>query len=240
MPDRIVSRDIGLAKVVERQMRNWELARTQAHAEKPPPDQEQDQGVFDFVTMANDVGGGGGDIGNMLGERLGWPVFDREILSAMAADDAVRMRMYQSMDERDLNWFEEAMRTFIRGEFHKNDYFHRLTETLLCLARQSHAVYVGRASDLILPKTKGLRVKVVCSLERRVASFAQHTGMALKDAARQVERIHRERATFIWNNFQIDILDPTRFDLLINTERFTPEHAVEIILHAMQQRAIGT
>lgn len=240
MPDRIVSRDMGLAKVVERQMRNWELARAQVPAERTPAGEDPDRDVFDFVTMANDVGGGGGDIGNMLGERLGWPVFDREILSAMAADDAVRMRMYQSMDERDLNWFEEAMRTFIRGEFHKNDYFHRLTETLLCLARKSHAVFVGRASDLILPRNKGLRVKVICTLERRVANFARHTGLSDREAARQVERIHRERATFIWNNFQIDILDATRFDLLIHAERFTPAQAVEIILHAMQQRGIGT
>jgi len=239
MPDRITSGNTGLTKVVERQMRNWELARAQTQRPKTGPSGPADYGVFDFVTIANDVGGGGGDIGNMLGERLGWPVFDREILSAMAADDEVRTRMYRSMDERDIGWFEEAMRTFIRGEFQKNDYFHRLTETLLCLARQSHAIFIGRSSDLILPRNKGLRVKVICSYERRLANFAKHSGGTLKEAAKQVERISRERAAFIWHNFQIDILEPTRFDLLIHTERFTPQQAVELILQAMRLRGIA-
>jgi cytidylate kinase len=127
----------------------------------------------------------------------------------------------------------------IRGEYQKNDYFHRLTETLLCLARQSHAIFIGRSSDLILPKNKGLRVKVICSYEHRLANFAKHSGGTLKEAAKQVERISRERATFIWHNFQTDILEPTRFDLLINTERFDPQQAVELILKAMKLRGIA-
>ncbi len=239
MPDRIVSGDSNLAKVVERQMRNWELARSQALAAGEAPTKEAEKGVFDFLTTANDVGGGGGDIGTMIGERLGWPVFDREILSAMAADDEVRTRLYRSMDERDLGWFEETMRSFIHGEFHKYDYFHRLSETLLFLARKSHAVFVGRAADLILPKDRGLRVKVVCPYEMRVANFARHTGVTTKEATKQIERIHGERAAFIARHFKIDILDPTRFDLLINVSRFTPEQAVELILLAMRDRGIA-
>ncbi|HSW45366.1 MAG TPA: cytidylate kinase-like family protein [Phycisphaerae bacterium] len=239
MPDRIVLRDTGLTKAVERQMRNWELARSQSQLTSPAK-RDPNHGVFDFVSIANDVGGGGEDVVNMLSDRLNWPVFDREILSAMAADDEVRMRMYRSMDERDLNWFEEAMRTFVHGEFLKNDYFHRLTETLLCLARQSHAIFIGRAADLILPRSKGLRVKVICSYDRRLANFAARTGTTPKEAAKQVDRIHRDRAAFIYNRFQIDILEPTRFDLLIHSERFTPEQAVEIILHAMKLRGLTT
>lgn len=239
MPDRIVSGDSGLAKVVERQMRNWELARSQALAAGETPAKEKERSVYDFLTIANDIGGGGGDIGAMIGERLGWPVFDRQILSAMAADDEVRARLYRSMDERDLGWFEETMRSFAHGEFRKYDYFHRLTETLLFLARKSHAVFVGRAADLILPKDKGLRVKVICPYEMRVANFARHAGIPTKEATRQLERIHAERAAFIARHFKIDILDATRFDLLINVSRFTPQQAVEMILLAMRHRGIA-
>jgi cytidylate kinase len=146
--------------------------------------------------------------------------------------------MYHTMDERDLGWFEETMRTLVHGTAHKDDYFHRLTETVLCLARQSHAIFVGRASDLILPKTKGLRLKVICPHETRVENFSKHTGATPKEAAKQIERIHGERAAFIWKHFRIDILDPTRFDLLINVSRFTPTQAVELILTAMRDRGM--
>lgn len=239
MPERFTSGDPGLMKAVERQMRNWELAQRKPVSEGGSKTEKTDPGVFDFVTIANDVGGGGGDIGNLLGERLGWPVFDREILTAMAGNDEVRARVYHTMDERDLGWFEETMRTLVHGTAHKDDYFHRLTETLLVLARQSHAVFVGRASDLILPKNKGLRVKIVCPYEIRVENFCKHTGATPREAGKQIERIHGERAAFIWKHFKMDILDPTRFDLLINASRFTPAQAVELIMTAMRDREIS-
>ncbi len=73
----------------------------------------------------------------------------------------------------------------------------------------------------------------------RVANFARHAGIPTKEATRQLERIHAERAAFIARHFKIDILDATRFDLLINVSRFTPQQAVEMILLAMRHRGIA-
>jgi hypothetical protein len=80
-----------LGKLVERQMRNWELSRAQRPVPQPaaPPRQ-----VEDFVTISRLVEAGGQEVAHELGQRLGWPVFDREILQAMAHDDAVRARLY--------------------------------------------------------------------------------------------------------------------------------------------------
>lgn len=73
-------------RLVERQMRNWELQRAQHHAEAPA----QRAGVADFICISRDVGAGGTGLGLTLAERLGWPVFDRDILHTMAGDDSVR------------------------------------------------------------------------------------------------------------------------------------------------------
>lgn len=235
MPEKAMSRNPAMAKVVERQMRNWELGRSQQptpmSAKAPAP-------VADFITITNNVGAGGKEIGQLLAKRLDWPVFDRDILKTMAADDECRTHLYSSMDERDLGWFEETFRSFLQCEFRKNDYFHRLTETILCLARQGRAIYVGRAADLILPRSRGFRVKIYASLQYRIEHFAKTNGVDEKEAAKSVDRIDRERAAFIQQRFTIDASDPMRFDLMLNIERFNPEQVVEVILQALPMRGI--
>ncbi|UCD29428.1 MAG: cytidylate kinase-like family protein, partial [Planctomycetota bacterium] len=174
----------------------------------------------------------------MLSEKLNWPLFDRQILSVMAGDDEVRARLYETMDERDLGWIENTFRSLMQSEFHKNDYFYRLTETLLCLASQGHAIFVGRSADLILPKNKGLRVKVIASLERCAQNFAQHNDCSIEPARRKIARIEKERKDFIWNHFHIDAYEPSRFDMFINLERFTTSQAVDMILLVLKLRGV--
>jgi len=234
MAEKTTSRVHAAAHLVERQMRNWELAQ----AQRPVRSTRPGTTVFDFVTISNNVGGGGGELAAQLGKKLRWPLFDRDILTEMARNDEVRSRLYKAMDERDLGWFECAWRSFMQDDFKRDDYFHRLTETLLCLARKGPAVFVGRASDLILPKNKGLRVKVISSLDYRINSFAKANHLSLRAAAKQVNAIERGRAQFIWEHFHIELNDPARFDLLINIERFSNRQAIDLILSLLKARKI--
>lgn len=224
----------GLSRVIEKQMRNWELGRTQ----KPDVFPKSAEEVAQFVTIANVCGAGGNEISRLLSEKLGWPVFDREILTLMARDDNVRESLYRSMDERDLNWFENIFRTLMQQEFRKNDYFHRLTQVILWLTRQGPAIYVGRSADLLLPKDKGLRVKLVASLERCVENFARFNNVPPDQARREIERIERERREFVENHFHIDPHTATRFDLQIRVDCFVASQVVDIIVCGMKARGI--
>ena len=224
----------GLARLIEKQMRNWELTRSQ----RPLTMVEGGEAVAPFLTIANIVGAGGNEIAVRIAERLGWPVFDRQILSTMAGDDDVRARLYASMDERDLGWCEEAFRSLMQQEFRKNDYFPRLGETILMLARRGSAIFVGRAADLILQPHVGLRVKIIASRQRCAENFAHNVETTVENARIEVNRIETERRSFIENHFHIEPHEPTRFDLMINIERFTTAQVVEIIMGALKVRGI--
>ncbi len=231
MPERTITGDPHLAKVLEKQMRNWEIARSQSRA---PCDAEQP--LRDFITISNICGAGGKTLATALGERLGWPVFDRQLITEMARNDESRALLYRSMDERDLGWLENTCRAFMESSFNRNDYFRKLTETVLCVVRKSPAVLVGRSADLILPRDRGLRVKVVASPERCARNFAEYAGVSIEEARRQVVRIEQERRDFIWNHFRIDACEPTRFDLIVNLEQFEIGQVVEIVVAAFECR----
>jgi cytidylate kinase len=226
--------DSTVAKLVEKQMRNWEIARQQRLEHERDRQKRQ---VADFITISRAVGSAGGQVAQRLAERLGWPLFDKEILQHMAGDDHVRARLYEKMDERDTGWLESVLRWLLQGEFRKEDYFHRLSEAVLALSRQGPAIFLGRGVDLILPQKRGLRVRLVAPEEDRIREYARQNQCA-EDAARaQIARIEHERAEFVRRCFGKATADPTRFDLLINLGRFSQADAVELILAALRLRA---
>lgn len=234
MPARSSASTPGLARLVEKQMRRWEVGRQQRH-NLPAPDRPE---VQPFVTISRPAGSGAEAIAADLADRLGWPCFDRELLAAMAGDDQMRSRLYESMDERDLGWLEQLVRALAVGRYERTDYFPRLTETILSLARQSPGVFVGRGADLILPGDRGLRVRLAASPEYCVRQYAEASGVDAEHAAQALREIERERAEFLRRHFNRTDDDLTRFDVVINIERWTREQAVALILAAMRTRGL--
>lgn len=233
MLKKTMTRDPGVARAIQQHMRNWRLARVT----EPDPPAHEPRKVSEFVTISNTVGGDG-EIGSLLGQKLDWPVFDKQILNVMAVEDEQRTRIYQAMDEREIGWYEETFPFFMQTEFRRNDYFQCLTDALFCIAQDGPAVFIGRAADLILPSSKGLRVKLIASHNHRVRRFAERNGISLNEAAKQMDRISRDRRNFVGRYFNIADDEPTRFDLLLNVERIPAAQAVGLILSALKLRGI--
>ena len=228
-------RDSNTAKLVEKQMRNWEITRQQRlEVEEGPRDEE----VADFVTISQAVGSTGEEVARKLAERLGWPLFDKEILQHMAGDDQVRTRLYEKMDERDTNWLEHMIRNLLQGEYRKEDYSYRLSEAVLALARQGPAVFLGRGADFILPQDRGLRVRLLAPDDFRIAAYAQREQCDEEAARKEIARVEREREDFFRRCFGKLRADPTRFDLMINLGRMSHDEAIEVILTTLRLRGV--
>jgi len=230
-----MSSDSTVAKLVEKQMRNWEIARQQRFELEEGQPQAP---VAHFVTVSQAVGSTGEQVARQLAERLGWPLFDKEILQHMAGDDQVRTRLYEKMDERDTNWLQHMIRNLLQGEYRKEDYFYRLSEAVLALARQGPAVFVGRGADFVLPQDRGLRVRFLAPHEARVATYAQQNQCDRQTARTEIARAEREREVFFRRCFGKPKADPTRFDLLINLGRMSPDEAIAVILAALRLRGV--
>jgi cytidylate kinase len=228
MSSRMISNNPAIARLVERQMRNWELGRDQ-RLDSTSPGRSR---VEEFVCISRQVGTTGEEVAQALGDRLGWPVFDREILDAMAGDDTVRRQIYESMDERDLSWWEETLRSLMQSEFVRNDYFKKLTETLLSLARQGSCVFLGRGADLLLPQGLGLRVRLVAPTVARCERIAEIHDLTRREAEQWVRRTEDERRRYFQRHFGVEAEDPVRYDMTINLARLSGDEAVEVILSA--------
>ena len=221
-------RTSGLARLVEKQMRNWELTHAQRH-EGPPPSPRE---VGEFICISREVGAGGHMIALAVGERLGWPVFGKELLHLMAGDDALRKPIYAALDERDTGWLESMLQTLMDSKFVRDDYFRRLSETVLAIARKGNAVFVGRAVDMILPADVGLRVRVIAPRKMRVDRMAARGHVDREQAEREIDWLEEDRTAYIRRHFGVDVGDPRRYDLVINLGRLTHAQAAEVVVRA--------
>jgi len=228
--------DATIAKLVEKQMRNWELSRQQRVGLQEEGEQRQ---VADFVSISREVAAGGRRFATALAERLGWPVFDKELLTHMADDDQVRARLYEHMDERDTGWIERMLRWLVQGEVRREDYVLRLYETVLALARQSHAVFLGRGAELILPQDRGLRLRLIAPEDVRLREYARRSGCDEKAARSQLGRLERERAEYIRRTFGRDPAELARFDLILNLGSVALTDAVELAMAALRLRGVA-
>ncbi len=226
MPWKLTRDPAVTTRAVERQMRNWELASRQRRGEDPRPRPE----VADFITLSRQVGVPAEDVAVRLGDELGWPVFGRNLLDAMAGDDAVRHRIYRSLDQRDLKWWEEALYGLFGEGFVRNDYFRRLCETVLSLARQGSCVFIGRGCDRLLPANLGYRVRLVAPYDQRLENLRRLHDLTEREAAERAERIEQERDVFLRHHFNVAADEPTRHDLVLNLGRMGVEEAAATIL----------
>lgn len=234
MPPGNAPSDRGLFQLIEKQLRNWEIAKTQS-GDASGHDEKR---VFDCLSISRSVGVGAHEIGKMLAGKLEWPLFHKDILQAMAEDNDFRQRMYATMDTRVLGWIEGFIRGMFFGRFGNEEYFHRLTEAVLSIASKGRAIFVGRATHLILPQNVGFRVRLVASDEFCVNGYATQKGIPIEEAARAVESINQESEKFVRSHFAKDIGEATHQDLILDVERYSSEQVVELILSAMRIRGI--
>lgn len=237
MAIRTLSEKRASAQMLERQMRNWEIARSQYHPSgkadtAPKP-------VRDFLTISRSVGLPGELLADRLHDRLGWPVFNREILRTMAGDDACRAQIFEVLDERAESWLHSFMRGFMQPNFvGREAYFNRLVETVAALSRSAPGIFIGRGVDLILPKKVGLRVRLTASREYCSEAYAKEHGTTVEAALREIEAIERDRTRFIKQNFHVLPDEIERFDLIVHSERITLDETIELILGLLRSRRI--
>ena len=213
----------GLEAIVERQMRNWELSRQQplARAEGKPSET-----VHHFIAVARSVG-----------EKLGWPVYNREILDYMAEADVVQRRIYALRDERHEGWLESIMSALSPEKpYKRDDYFHKLARAVLTIAQNEHAVFVGRGAAFLLPADRGLHVRIVCPLELCVANLAAREGLSPEEAEKRIRRAGRERATFFRAHFVPEPWAADHYDLVLNVGGLSPDAVQDIILLALARK----
>lgn len=197
------------------------------------------------------MGAGGEEVGRLVADRLGFVYVDEEIVSRTAAkagidagsvaDEEQRRsfvsRMLQALAQSGAESLAvgggpaprpddepagEAVRVLIR-------------ETIEQTAAQGNVVIVAHAASYALPPGPGaLRVLVTASPETRAKRLAESEGLDESGGLRAVKESDAARRDYLKRFYGVDEA-PTHYDVVVNTDVLTFDHAAELVTVAAKR-----
>jgi hypothetical protein len=225
-------------KLLERQLGLWEVKRRlQDLGTRPGRCLEGNVAYGPCLLISRERGSGGGQVARLAGERLGWHVFDREIVEDIARLAHVREQLLESVDpETRANWDSSWQPELLPEDIGSEQYLRCLRQIVLALGHHGDVVMLGRGVHFLLPPGCSLRVRVVAPLELRVQRVAESRKIPEADASAQIQSFDASRTDFVRKCFRRDPGLALNYDLTINTEDIKPEAAVDIVLTALRQK----
>lgn len=208
--------------------------------------------MIKIVTIEREYGSGGGDIAQLLANRLGWKLWDQLLTEEIARLAECPKAVVEVREERTDPLYYRLFKSFLRGSYEGSINAHKLklvdSESILTItervvqhaAKTGNSVIVGRGSQHFLRNRQDtLRVFLYARREEKVRRLLAR-GKSEQEAEQLVDTVDRERADFIQKYFNVEWPDRSIYNIMINTA-IGDEEVVRLILEFMKSlNAIGT
>lgn len=185
--------------------------------------------MVNIITIEREYGCGGGDIAQLVANRLGWKLWDQRLTEEIARLAHCPKAVVEEREEKNDPLYYRLFKSFLRGSYEGSINAPKLnlvdSETILKTTKRvvEHAaetgncVIVGRGSQQFL-KTRPdtLRIFLYAPREDKVRRLLSR-GKSEKEAEDLVDSVDRERADFIQKYFNVDWPDRPIYHLMLNT-----------------------
>jgi cytidylate kinase len=189
------------------------------------------------IALSCEAGTAASEIARAVGDRLGWPVYDHEILEMMARELSMPIRVLEHADERPQSWLLECIKGFGLGpHLSEGLYVRHLVKVLSSLGERGSCVIVGRGAAQLLPPRSTLKVRLVGAAEDRINRLRHLFHLGTQEAARKVQEIDGEQTYFVKDHFYQDPTNPRNYDLVLNTSPWSTAECAELILKALRHK----
>jgi len=202
-----------------------------------------------IVTIAHAEGAAGDSIGRGVAERMGFRYVDEEIIDDAArrhgldADllaDAERRRGFLTRLLEDLGTAPAVDLAGAPGVLplatkvpRRDELQAFIIEAIRETAEAGEVVIASHAAGIPLKdRDDVLRVLITASFDERVLRVAANWNIAKAEAEKWLKESDAGRAAYFRRFHGVERELPTHYDLVINTDRITPEEATAIVVGA--------
>ena len=200
------------------------------------------------ICISRSLGAGGEEIGRLVAERLRFRLVDEEIVAHAAKREGLDPKDVASAEQRK-GWVARFFEATARGgpepemsgfgtvgspgvsDLRSSELYRDLIkDAILETAERGSAVIVAHAASHALAEHADvLRIFVTASPATRSRWLATTLGLDESTATRQVEESDAARADYLRRFYGVKHELPTQYDLVINTDKLSPESAASLI-----------
>ena len=189
-----------------------------------------------IINIGRQFGSGGKAVADKIGEILGIPVYDNELLTKAAQDFGFTEELFRDRDEkkRSLTLSSVFSSSLFGGGSYLTDdntLFKMQAQTIRNIAEKGSAVIVGRAADYILRDMDCcLDVFLTSPLSVRTERVSERTGMSIEKAQDYIVKKEKEREDF-YNCFTFGNWGvASTYDLCVDTSLLGVEGTAKFII----------
>ncbi len=231
-----------LTELAEQQVQQWSIgldAIEQLDADHPSAVLEQE--IKPFIAISHELGSGAPQIIDIIKEKLPFNVVDQALLDYLADRYKLSREMLEIVDEKVCHWLVETVGIWLSQRMiSQSAYMSLLARFVLMAARSANTIFLGRGVRFILPREKGLAVRIVAPIEQRIERIMHVQQLNMREAKQFAAKRDAEQRQFIQHHFHRDLTDPHQYDLVINTEHFSVDDAAKMILRIWRKRFDGS
>lgn len=214
-----------IEEMVSEQIRRSEMARRKERSSK-------DAAPKPVITISRRMGSGARVVAGKLAQELGWSLWDKEIIDAVAENADVSRRVVEVFDERAISEIEAFTRSVLGDhELGGFIYARHLAKTVGAIASLGNAIILGRGANFLLPKA--LNIRIDASDELRIKNMMDYEDLSSEQAEHKIKQSDKERQDFLVRVFGRERVENPPYDLTIWMDDFRPDDAVEIIKTAL-------
>lgn len=154
------------------------------------------------ITIGRQFGSGGKCVADILGSKLGIPVYDSELISRAAQESGFSQDLFIQSDEKRrilsiASVFSGSYGSYSENYMSDKGLFKIQSETIRRIAEQGSAIIVGRCSDYILRDSSyTLDVFLTSPAQLRAERVAERMGISIEKAIELVEKKDKGRAEY--------------------------------------------
>ncbi len=202
------------------------------------------------ITIAHLYGSGGSLIAQELGRRLGFDVWDKEIVRHIASQYDLAESLVESKDERVDSFVERMVGIFGASGFEAtyqippplwlNDaQLVRMTRALIEeVAQRGRAIIVGRGGQCILAgRPDVLHVFISASLEARIEKLMALEGLEREQAESRIASMDKLRYDYVKTFYRTNWQDLSLYHLLVDAGLWGEKGTADLIESAFRQLA---
>jgi cytidylate kinase len=190
---------------------------------------------FRNVCISREAGAGGGTIARLAATRLGWKVYDHEILEAIAQRMDLPAEEVRAFDELPPSVVQDWLLPLREEHYAPQEaYLDHLAKLLEAISRAGESIIVGRSAGFLLPRDEILNVRVIAPLRARAARLAERMGVSVRTARRAARDLDRRRNQFDRALHHVRATDPHLYDLVLDSNSLGLTIAAEVIVRAVE------
>lgn len=214
--------------------------------EKSQPKVEQ---LAPAITISRQAGARGRSIGKKLQNALRastpkdpipWTCFDEDLVEKVLKDHDLPTSLAKFMPEDSVSEIDSTINEILGRHPSLWTLFEQTVETMVHLCHMGHCILVGRGGNKVSEGLSNVtRVCFVGSPHCRILQMVNAHGMPAKDAEQFIKKEDHARQRYMKNHFHCDFDDPQQYDLVINTDHYSDEAVVQMVLCAIAAKQAG-